>query len=722
MNYKKTLDISKRLDLINRNYYMLGVLAVEEETYPHIGLSSSLVSRKDFDDQNLVFYVKSITTEPSLLLELELDTDLFVGFSDHSLSRVENRIKDGKYRYVEIDEKETLLQKRLTNKIMLLKLRIEEDRNGRDKYYKNFYIEDMEDFKGIKNFATIADIYQEEFVPLPIANLEEKEFEAKIAAGETIVFPNFNILEYEIDKILVNNTLYFDPQNNWELKSSTQCINTKPAALEKIKLPEDFNKNVLYKHNNDLLFISNSYNIKLDKLKSEKIKTDGKETIKDLKELKDAVNRKNLIKNKKEQTVESDKEDTAEKAEQKSNQESQKQAQKLKTEIKQETEIKKAADSKENNFLSQLYQKALSENLYYKKEDLYNLHISIKTSPLTVISGMSGTGKTRMAQLYAETLSLNYNEEYIIIPISPSYTEPGDVLGYLNTMTGIYTPAETGLVDLLIKAEKNRDKIYMVIFDEMNLSQVEHWFSPFISLLELKDEARKLTLFNQNSTCHNNYNSEVKIGNNVIFVGTVNIDETTKDFSDRLLDRSNVITPEKMNFSQIKDELEKTDKLKIKELENKSFNKIKFFDDWREEAENSIKFLSKKELLLLDKLHQTLNNVDSQKGVSFRIVENIARYIKNIPTDEKGSRYIDYGRAFDLQVKQRILTKLKGHQQQYGDLIGELNPDDPEEKIEDSKIYDILTSAAAQEISAFNYSLKELKRKAKEMYYNGYAT
>jgi len=339
-----------------------------------------------------------------------------------------------------------------------------------------------------------------------------------------------------------------------------------------------------------------------------------------------------------------------------------------------------------------------------------------------VISGMSGTGKTRMAQLYAETLSLNYNQEYIIIPISPSYTEPGDVLGYLNTMTGIYTPAETGLVDLLKEAENNKDKIYMVIFDEMNLSQVEHWFSPFISLLELKDEARKLTLFNKNSTCHNNYKPEIKIGNNVIFVGTVNIDETTKDFSDRLLDRSNVITPEKMNFSNIKEELEKTDNLNNKDLENKSFNKIKFFDDWREEAENSIKFLSKQELSLLDELHETLNNVDSQKGVSFRIVENIARYIKNIPIDEKGNQYIEYGRAFDLQVKQRILTKLKGHQQQYGDLIGELNPNEPTDEIENSKIYNILSSDKAQKISAFNHSLEELKRKAKEMYYNGYAT
>ncbi|SDJ24634.1 AAA domain (dynein-related subfamily) [Halanaerobium congolense] len=709
MSYKQKLDISKRIDLINQNYYMLGILATEEESYPNIGFYSTLVSRNDYNDQNLIFYVKSITTEPSLLLELELDTDLFVGYSDYSLSNVEKRIKDNKYNYVEIDEKESLLKKRLTNKIMLLKLRIEEDHKGREKYYKNFYIEDMEEFNGIKNYQSIEDIYNEEFIPLPIAKLSEAEFENKMLAGESITFPNFNILEYEIDKILVNNTLYFDPQNNWEIKSSNKCTNTAPSNLEQIELPADFNKNILYKYNNDLIFISNNYNIKLDKMKSEKIDFSNKQKIDDLKKLKSAMNRKsNVEKNRQMVSKNKDLENKNKKV--------------IEVNQKEKKELKSVNNSKENDFLDQLYQKALSENLYYKKEDLYNLHISIKTSPLTVISGMSGTGKTRMAQLYAETLSLNYNQEYIIIPISPSYTEPGDVLGYLNTMTGIYTPAETGLVDLLKEAENNKDKIYMVIFDEMNLSQVEHWFSPFISLLELKDEARKLTLFNKNSTCHNNYKPEIKIGNNVIFVGTVNIDETTKDFSDRLLDRSNVITPEKMNFSNIKEELEKTDNLNNKDLENKSFNKIKFFDDWREEAENSIKFLSKQELSLLDELHETLNNVDSQKGVSFRIVENIARYIKNIPIDEKGNQYIEYGRAFDLQVKQRILTKLKGHQQQYGDLIGELNPNEPTDEIENSKIYNILSSDKAQKISAFNHSLEELKRKAKEMYYNGYAT
>jgi|GEM_PF-507493 len=711
MAYKKSLNRNKRIDLINKNYYMLGILATNEDSYPPIGLIRDVVTKKDIHNGEIIFYIKSITTEPSLFLELGLDNDLFVGFSSHSFSKFQNKIMDDKFNFVDDDERVKIIKNKLKDKIILLKLRIEENHNVSGQYVKNFYIEDMEEFNGIKNYPSIDDIYNEEFIPIPGVKYDEAEFEAKIFSGENILFPNFNILEYELDKIIVNNTLYFDPKNNWEVVGSNKCKNIEPQNLEKIELPEDFNKNVIYKGDDNLLFISNSYNMKLDKLKSEKIDINKEETIDDLKNLKTAMERKQKLKNKNE--VDNSDKDEHEK-------DFDKVKVKSENDISDETEF--ITNSKESDFLKQLYQNALSEKLYYKKEDLYNFHISVKTSPLTVISGMSGTGKTRMAQLYAETLSLEYDNDYLIIPISPSYTEPGDVLGYLNTMTGIYTPAETGLVDLLIEAEENPDKIFMVIFDEMNLSQVEHWFSPFISLLELKDEARKLTLFNKNSTCHNNYNSDIKIGNNVIFVGTVNIDETTKDFSDRLLDRSNVITPEKMNFKKIKDELEKTNNLETDPIQNKSFNKVNYFDEWREEPENPIKYLSRNELSLLDELHEILNSVDSQKGVSFRIIENIARYINNIPLDNNGEKYIEYCRAFDLQVKQRILTKLKGHQQQYGDLVGELNPNDFDKEIEDSKIYEILTSEKAQEISDFNYSLIELKRKAKEMYYNGYAT
>ena len=201
-------------------------------------------------------------------------------------------------------------------------------------------------------------------------------------------------------------------------------------------------------------------------------------------------------------------------------------------------------DNGETDFINALQQLTLNNGLQYKRDDLINFHTSIKTNPLTVLVGMSGTGKSRLALNYAKMLGLSEdNNNLLFLPISPSYTEPSDVLGYLNSMNGLYVPSETGLVQFLRHASENPDQMHMVIFDEMNLSQVEYWFSPFISILEKDKGERVLTLYDEDAHCINEkvYPPHLKIGENVIFVGTVNLDDTTKKFSDRMLDRTFVI-------------------------------------------------------------------------------------------------------------------------------------------------------------------------------------
>jgi hypothetical protein len=241
--------------------------------------------------------------------------------------------------------------------------------------------------------------------------------------------------------------------------------------------------------------------------------------------------------------------------------------------------------------------------------------------------------------------------------------------------------------------------------------------------LELDEEERRLRLYNKNNTCHNRskYPASISIGDNVIFIGTVNIDETTKDFSDRLLDRANVIIPNKLKFADIKEQIENNELMSTNE-NRKNYDNINNFNEWRREPEDPINIMTKEELELLDRLHSVMNKVDTQKGVSFRIIKNIAKYLVNRPKNGDGTYLISREDAFDIQIKQRVLTKIKGHQQQYGRLVGTFNPDLVEEKIDGSKIYEILDSDLAQKVSEFERTINELRRKAKEMYFNGYAT
>ena len=75
----------------------------------------------------------------------------------------------------------------------------------------------------------------------------------------------------------------------------------------------------------------------------------------------------------------------------------------------------------------------------------------------------------------------------------------------------------------------------------MNMSHIEHWFTPFLSVLQLEKKNRMLNLYVGAQEQENQIPSTIEIGENIIFVGTVNFDETTKELSDRLLDRTNLI-------------------------------------------------------------------------------------------------------------------------------------------------------------------------------------
>ncbi|WP_053217015.1 hypothetical protein [Virgibacillus senegalensis] len=387
-------------------------------------------------------------------------------------------------------------------------------------------------------------------------------------------------------------------------------------------------------------------------------------------------------------------------------------------ESKQDQEFEYKYNKAEIDFINLLEKNAKRRGLYFNNEDLFTFHISVKTNLLSIIGGMSGTGKSQLAKLYGETMGLEYGEELLMIPVSPSYHEPNDILGYLNPTTGVYHESETGLVNLLIEAEETPEKMFMVIFDEMNLSQVEHWFSPFISLLELEESNRYLTLFNENSYCVNNkYKPRVKIGNNIIFVGTVNFDETTKNFSDRLLDRTNVIRPTKLSFKEsleIARNEEDTD-----EIETFNVQATIYRNEWfnKKESKTSLSFLTAEEVEILDELHNLLNKNDFQKGVSFRVALGISRFLANIPSTEEGQLLINRSVSFDMQVNQRVLTKIKGLESYVEPLVGTYS----EKEYFKGEIVDLLTSEKAQQISSFDKSIAFLKSKAKELMLYGYA-
>lgn len=371
----------------------------------------------------------------------------------------------------------------------------------------------------------------------------------------------------------------------------------------------------------------------------------------------------------------------------------------------------KYESSKAGKTMQDFYEFTKENNLCYSLNDIYNFYTCVCASQLIILAGMSGTGKTKLPLKFAKYFNMTEeNKKLLFVPVSPAFTEPSDILGFLNPNNGLYTSSETGLVEFLKHAEENPNEMHLVIFDEMNLAQIEYWFAPFISILEKDLGERKLSLYSASQRCINDdkYPSAIQINNNIIFVGTINLDETTKNISDRLLDRSFIINLKKESFvnyktqqsgRQQKNELETFDEdFKIFMPEDSSYN-----DDY-------ISSFSKQELEFFDRIHTELNKVDSQKGVSFRCVKNIALYLKNKPEE------LDKNRAFDYAFKQTVMKKINGSIESIGEFIGNTIDND---SVVDGILIKLFDEFS--EISDFTECRNEVRNKVLELKKYGYA-
>lgn len=166
-----------------------------------------------------------------------------------------------------------------------------------------------------------------------------------------------------------------------------------------------------------------------------------------------------------------------------------------------------------------------------------------------ILSGLAGSGKTKLAQAFARWLAPAADEgqppAYAVIPVGADWTGNDNILGYpdgLDPTRYVTRPA----LDLIQRAAQpeNADVPHFLILDEMNLSHVERYFADLLSLLE-SDEALEL----YRPVIDGDGNPQYRIGAepqlrlppNLFIIGTINVDETTYMFSPKVLDRANVI-------------------------------------------------------------------------------------------------------------------------------------------------------------------------------------
>lgn len=188
-------------------------------------------------------------------------------------------------------------------------------------------------------------------------------------------------------------------------------------------------------------------------------------------------------------------------------------------------------------------------HLSYTEEDIATFVAGLGASKLSILQGMSGTGKTSLPKIFSEAIFGNCE----IVEVESSWKDKNELLGYYNEFSMKYTPKKFTLA--LYKTALNQDIFTIILLDEMNLSRIEYYFSDFLSLMENEEEQRELKLLNiklsrraEGKTIEYlalDQGHTLKIPPNVWFIGTANRDESTFVISDKVYDRAQT-----MNFTK----------------------------------------------------------------------------------------------------------------------------------------------------------------------------
>ncbi|PEF12483.1 restriction endonuclease [Bacillus thuringiensis] len=288
-----------------------------------------------------------------------------------------------------------------------------------------------------------------------------------------------------------------------------------------------------------------------------------------------------------------------------------------------------------------------SKGFFYEKKDLINFFLSLKTKPFVILSGISGTGKTKIVQWFAESLgATEENGQFTLIPVRPDWSDSSDLLGYVN-LQGEFQ--ERPLIKVLENADANPNRPYFVVLDEMNLARVEYYFSDFLSVIESRKwkDGKIVTspVLPESIT-----NKHITIPANVYIIGTVNMDETTHPLSKKVLDRANTIEFNTVNldyFNFLMDIEEKEAEV----VSNSSLaTKYLHLKECFKENEDLVRNIS----TILIEINKSLESVGAQVG--YRIRDEICFYMAY---NEKG-KLLSFDEAFDYQIYQKILPRLAG--------------------------------------------------------------
>ena len=351
-------------------------------------------------------------------------------------------------------------------------------------------------------------------------------------------------------------------------------------------------------------------------------------------------------------------------------------------------------------------EKSFSLKQFDKGMDRYisSYILSLLAKPFVILSGNSGTGKTRIALRFAKYLEKQTDTEItntLLIPVGADWTDNTKILGYFNPLAndgkGEYVKSE--ILSFLELAKENPSIPFFLILDEMNLSHVERYFSDFLSAME---SGEPILLYKKPEDCECVVPEKITLPGNLFVTGTVNIDETTYMFSPKVLDRANVIEfkPEMDDIlenlvSDSSSDKEETAEPGVAEGFMVLANKIRSGI-----VPDKLKAKLEEVKTVLESVYKILEK--SGFEFAYRTAKEIRLYaVASYETCEDKSQF-NINPVIDQQIVQKILPKIHGNKKQIGNLLSELK--DELEKQEGFELSRAKVSSMIDKLDKYQYA------------------
>jgi len=352
----------------------------------------------------------------------------------------------------------------------------------------------------------------------------------------------------------------------------------------------------------------------------------------------------------------------------------------------QKLDINEDRNFTEIEWLDNISKACTDYGLTFPKRILYAFHTALKTaewSPLTILSGVSGTGKSELPRLYSHFGGINF----LSLAVQPNWDSQESMLGFFNSIDNKFDAqpvlrllaqsqeiqkSNTNKDDKEIKDNyesglRLNDTVTLILLDEMNLAHIELYFAEFLSKLELRRGKRKEDLPCLDIKLGSDIDSyKLSLGRNVLWTGTMNQDETTKSLSDKVLDRGIVIHFPRPTILHSRKELKPlldTSHLLLEKTWNNWWSKKSHFTN--EQIDPFKKFV--------EEINGYLETVGMALG--HRVWQSIEYYMANYPTIKVLETKSEAGHivfkdelalkkemkiAFEDQLVQKIMPKLRG--------------------------------------------------------------